>query len=86
MPKMFVNIYNCFIAGNIKEAQQYQYKINKVINLILKNGVLSSVRDIMEMLGYDVGYCTYPMKRLTREEQVNFRKQLKSLRFEEEYV
>jgi len=86
MPKVFVNIYNSFLAGDIDTAREAQYKAGRVISLLFKYGVLAGTKDILEMLGYDVGYCTYPLKRFTPSEQDGFRAELKTLRFEEEYL
>jgi N-acetylneuraminate lyase len=86
MPKVYVKIYDSFVSGRLEEAQKAQYKANKVIKVLLKHGVLNGVKDMLEMLGFDVGYCTYPMKRFTVLEQEAFRSDLKALKFEEEYV
>jgi len=86
MPKLFTQIYDNFKAGNIAAAQQAQFKVNKVIELLVKFGVGCGVKDILEMLGYDAGYLVYPQKRFTAEEQQAFRAELKALRFEEEYL
>jgi Dihydrodipicolinate synthase/N-acetylneuraminate lyase len=86
MPGLFVMLYNCFMKGDITGAQKVQFKINKLIQVLLKYGVLNGIKDALEMLGYDVGYCTYPMKRFTTAEQESFREQLKEIRYVEEYV
>jgi N-acetylneuraminate lyase len=86
MPKLFQKIYTSFRAGDMKAAQEAQFKANKLIAILLKFGVLTGVKDILAMLGYDCGYCTYPMKRFTDEEQAAFRKALKDIRYEEEYI
>ncbi|HHW31895.1 MAG TPA: dihydrodipicolinate synthase family protein [Clostridiaceae bacterium] len=86
MPKMFVKLYNAFVSGNIKEAQEIQYKVNKVIDVLLRWGVGCGVKDTLEMIGYEVGKCTYPLKRFTDEEQKLFRAELKALNFEQEYL
>lgn len=86
MPKVFVKLYESFMSGNIAAAQEAQFKVNKVIKILLKYGVLAGVKDMLEILGFDVGYCTYPMKRFTGSEQEAFREDLKALRFEEEYI
>ena len=86
MPKLFQKIYASFRAGDLKAAQESQFKANKLIEILLKFGVLTGVKDILAMLGYDCGYCTYPMKRFTEEEQAAFCKALKEIRYEEEYI
>jgi N-acetylneuraminate lyase len=86
MPKVFVKIYESFMSGNMAAAQEAQFKANKVIKTLLRHGVLSGVKDMLEMIGIDMGYCTYPLKRFTASEQEIFRAELKTLRFEEEYL
>jgi len=86
MPKVFVKIYDSFISGNMEEARKAQFKANKVIQLLLKYGVLNGVKDMLEMIGFEIGYVTYPMKRFTASEQEAFRADLRALRFEEEYI
>jgi N-acetylneuraminate lyase len=86
MPKVFVKIYESFMSGNMAAAQEAQFKANKVIKTLLRHGVLSGVKDMLEMIGFDMGYCTYPLKRFTASEQAAFRAELKALRFEEEYL
>lgn len=86
MPKVFVKIYESFMSGNIVAAQEAQFKANNVIKILLRHGVLNGVKDMLEMIGIDMGYCTYPLKRFTASEQEIFRAELKTLRFEEEYL
>lgn len=86
MPKVFMDIYNNFKAGNMAAAQQAQFQANKLIALLLKFGVVCGVKDILEMLGFDCGYQVYPQKRFSADEQAAFRTALKELRFEETYI
>ncbi len=86
MPKVFVKIYESFMSGNIAEAQEAQFMANRVIKVLLRHGVLNGVKDMLEMLGFEVGYCTYPMKRFTPAEQVAFRAEIKALEFEKLYL
>lgn len=85
MPKVFVKIYESFMSGDLAAAQEAQFKANRVIRVLIKYGVLNGVKDMLEMLGFDVGYCTYPLKRFTESEKKEFRTELKALKFEEEY-
>jgi dihydrodipicolinate synthase/N-acetylneuraminate lyase len=74
------------MAGNIAAAQAAQFKANKVITVLIKHGVLNGIKDILDMLGFDVGYCTAPLKRFTPAEQAAFRAELKALKYEEDYL
>lgn len=86
MPKVFVNLYNSFVSGDVESAQKAQFKANKIIQVLLKHSVIAGVKDMLEMIGFDVGYCTYPLKRFTPIEQEAFRAELNALKYEEEYL
>jgi N-acetylneuraminate lyase len=86
MPRVFVRIYESFRCGDMAAAQENQFKANRLIALILKYGVLASMKEMLSIMGFDAGYCTVPLKRLSAEESAGLRKELKSIRFEEEYL
>jgi N-acetylneuraminate lyase len=86
MPKVFMNIYRYFTSGDINAAQKEQFKADKLIALLCRFNVLSAMKELLFMMGYDCGYCTYPLNRLTMEERKAFRSGLDSLHFEEEYL
>jgi len=86
MPKLFQKIYDSFKAGDIAAAQEAQFKANKLIELLLKHGVVCGIRDALDMIGIDTGYSPYPLKRFTAEEQEVFRAGLKAINFEQDYI
>ena len=86
MPKVFSKIYDSYKAGDMEAARAAQFKANKLIEIILKFGVVCSVKDMLQMIGYDCGYQVYPQKRFTEEEQKAFHDALKAIRYEEEYL
>jgi len=86
MPKLFKQIHDLVKAGDIAAAQQVQFKVNKLIEVLIKFGVVCGVKDLLEMIGYDVGYSVYPSKRFTAEEQAAFRAAVKALNYEQEYI
>jgi len=86
MPKLFVEIYNKFKAGDILGAQAAQFKANKVIEVLLKYGVICGCKDMLDWLGYDPGYTIYPSKRFCDAEREAFRKELAALKYLEEYI
>ena len=86
MPKLFAQIYDSFKAGDMETAQQAQFKANKLIELLIKYGVVCGIKDILNMLGFQSGYQVYPQKRFTDDEQAAFRAELKKLRYEDEYL
>lgn len=86
MPRVFVRIYDAFRKGDLSCAQENQFKANRLISLMIKYGVLASMKEILAVMGFDAGYCTFPLKRLSAEEVSGLRKDLQSLRFEQEYL
>lgn len=86
MPKLFSRIYCSFRAGDLDTARAAQYKANKLIEILLKFGVVCGIKDILTMLGYDCGYQVYPQKRFTDEERAAFRAELETIHYMQEYV
>lgn len=86
MPKLFVNIYRFFKEGKLEAARAEQEKANRIIELLLKWNVFAGVKDILDMLGYECGETTYPLKRFTPEERAAFRAELEALQFERDYL
>lgn len=86
MPKLFAKIYQSFHAGDLEQAQQAQFQANRLIEILLKFGVVCGIKDILGMLGYDCGYQVYPQKRFTDDERAAFRQALRDIRYEETYL
>lgn len=86
MPKLFAEIYDNYRAGNLEAAQKAQFKANKLIEILLKFGVVTGIKDALRMIGFECGYQVYPQKRFSEEEQKAFRAALRAIRFEEEYI
>ena len=86
MPKLFVEIYRSFHAGDMASAQAAQFKANKLIEILIKFGVVCSLKEVLAMLGYDCGNQVYPQKRFTDEERAGLHEALREIRFEEEYL
>ena len=86
MPKVFRNIYDSFKSGDIPAAQQWQFKTNRLIEVILRFGVQPTLKEMLGYLGYDCGYCVYPQKRLTEEERGQLFEALKAIDYEREYL
>ena len=86
MPKLFAEIYRSYQAGDLETARAAQFKANKLIEILLKFGVVCGIKDMLGMIGYDCGEQVYPQKRFTDEERTAFRAALKAIRYEEEYL
>ncbi len=73
----YVKLYDFFKKGDIPSAQQTQYKVNRVINVICKYGVIPAVKQMAEFMGINAGNATYPMTHYTDIQKERFRKELK---------
>ena len=85
MPGWFAKLYDAFAAGDLATAQQYQYKINRVIDAILRFGKFGAVRGVkaaLEMKGYDVGHAVFPAPRYDKDALAAYKKELESLGIE----
>lgn len=82
MPGWFAKLYDAFATGDLATAQQYQYKINRVIDAILRFGKFGAVRGVkaaLQMKGYDVGYAVFPAPRYDKDALAAYKKELESL-------
>ncbi len=64
----YVKLFNQFAAGDIDGARATQYKVNHVIEILLKHGCLRSIKYVLGCLGIDSGEIAYPGTPFTKEE------------------
>jgi len=86
MPETFAALYRHFKAGRLEEARAAQAKVNKVIGVLLEFGLLPGIKEMLSLLGFDMGYCTMPMQRFSDDKRRTFFGRLKALGYPEEYV
>ncbi len=75
MPEMFVNLYRDFRAGNFAAAQEWQFRINKIIDVILnhaKSSCIGTIKLTLQLCGFNVGTQCYPAESFTAEETARF--------------
>lgn len=77
MPGWFVELYKAFRANDIAKAQEMQFKINKVITVLINNGTLPASKLAMEALGFEPGHAAFPAHRYTQEERAKIIAELK---------
>ena len=73
--KAFVNMYKKFQEGDISASQEIQYKLNRIIRILLKYRK-NSWKMAAKMAGFDCGRNRLPRLNLSREEEKNLRKEL----------
>ncbi len=64
----YCKLFKQFNAGDIRAAQATQYKINKVVEILIKYGVIRSIKYVLTYLGIESGSAAYPAAPLTAEE------------------
>ena len=67
MPDVFLQIRRLFLENRIAEAQAAQSTANRVIQALLKVGVIQGVKEMLAMSGLDYGQCRKPFLPLTQE-------------------
>lgn len=77
MLPQFVKIYDCFKAGKLDEALATQLQVNRVIDVLLKNSLIPSVKHAVKLMGIDCGTGTFPMKQLNDVQIAKLEKELK---------
>ena len=86
MPKVFAGIYDAFYSGDYKKACALQAKANRVIDIMLQFGVITGVKEALNLLGYDFGFCVPPIKQFNDEEKKAFYSRLQETGYPEEYI
>jgi len=81
MPERFAALYNTFMSGDFEAARQTQFGINRIIRVILKYGVLRSVKQSLCMMGFDAGEPVWPGRGLAPEEAAAFRGEMEAAGF-----
>ncbi len=61
MPEVILSVYNNFLAGDIASAQKSQTLANRVIERILRHGVLASSKYLISLSQLDYGICREPL-------------------------
>jgi N-acetylneuraminate lyase len=86
MPRVIQRIYNAYTQGDLEAARQAQFQANRLIHILIKYDVIPAVKAILDHLGYDCGFCTYPMKRLEEQERQAMVKDLEAIGYFKDYI
>ena len=79
-PKLSVEIYDKFKDGDMAGALKAQRKLNKIIGVALGLNI-SRWKDIMEFIGFDMGYTVFPARLETKEEKAKLKTDLDAIGF-----
>ena len=81
LPRVFVDAYTAFRAGDVKTAEALQAKINWTVNAFLSFPSLAAVKEIMRLLGFDLGNPRPPLLSLTDDQRGRLREMLEEIGF-----
>lgn len=81
----YVRLFNQFHAGDLDGAKATQYKVNKVVEILIKYGVIRSIKYVLGELGIPSGEASYPATPLSDEEKRMLIKDLTDVGYFETY-
>lgn len=81
LPRLFVQAYDAFHAGDVARAQDLQAKINRVVNVFLSFPSHAAVKEIMRLLGFELGAPRPPLLPLTDQQRGRLREMLEEIGF-----
>lgn len=69
MGDWYVELYSAFRAGDFQKARDMQFRINRVITVLLRHDCIAAIKECMNMMGFDAGSVAYPGKRFSPEQR-----------------
>jgi N-acetylneuraminate lyase len=81
LPRLFVQAYEAFNAGDVAAARELQAKGNRAINTFLQFPSLSALKEMMRLVGFDCGSARAPNLPLTGEQKGQLREMLEEVSF-----
>ena len=79
-PKLSAEVYDKFKACDMAGALNAQRKLNKIIGVALGLNI-SRWKDIMGLMGFDMGYTVFPARLETKEEKAKLKADLDAIGF-----
>ena len=76
MLPQYVALYRLFREGRIEQAREIQAQVNRVIDVMFEFEAIPSVKYAAELMGFDVGNATFPMRQLSSEQKKAFREKM----------
>ncbi len=85
MCREYCRLFDAFKAGDYETAREQQYKVNKVIEVMIKHGVFRTVKHMLSYAGIDAGSTVFPGAALADSEKADIKKELQAIGYFEEY-
>lgn len=81
LPHLFVELYHAWSNGDVAQAQELQFVVDRVVLALARYNVIPSVKVAMRFLGLDCGDPRLPLSPLTDEEEMSLRADLERAGF-----
>ncbi len=85
MPQQFRQLFEAYQAGDLKTAKEIQEAVNAVVAVIIRHGVIPTVKYMLTMLGFEVGEVEKPGKVFSEEEKAAIRQELIAVGYDKMY-
>ena len=69
MLPLYKQIYELYQKGDMKAALEVQKKADKVVGVLIKHRGIQATKAALEMMGFEVGNATFPMKAYSLEQK-----------------
>jgi len=79
LPRLFLDAYEAFRAGDVVKARELQTAANRVISVFLEFRTISAIKEIARLNGFDCGAGRSPSRPLTDEERGRLREMLEEV-------
>lgn len=64
MPRLYIDIMQCYLHGEFLEARRLQHVATSIINTLLPLGAIAATKALLPFLGYQVGFGVPPLPRI----------------------
>ncbi len=81
IPEMYVHLFNCVKAGDLKAAKEAQHKINSIISVLIKwadGDILRALKAALELNGFEAGKAVWPARSYDAETLARFKKEMEA--------
>ena len=75
----YKKIYQYFNNGEMDKARQLQFKVNRVVSVIISYNTIPVIKLCLEHLGFGIGNATYPMPKFSEQEKSQIINDLKEV-------
>lgn len=76
MCREYCKLYNAFVSGDFETAVAQQYKVNRIIEIIIRHGVIRTVKYMLSFVGINAGNTCFPGEIFSEEEKNLIKKEL----------